>query len=323
MLHPSKYVDLSDREHFRVHAQSPHDQLFISKPVLGRVSGKWSVQFTRRFSTADGGFGGVIVVSLDPTYLSRAYGGLNLGEGGGLALTGTDGIIRAGTGIYASALGISLKQGTPLGDHEYTRDGTELLTADVEGRFRKVASRRVGGYPLTVIVAGRDVRDDTRWLRNQQNYIAGATALSVVILVAVFLTALNSWRWWSKQQSLTQELALQNMRFDTALQNMGEGLCMFDAQKRLVVCNDRYAKLYRLPPELLKVGMPHSAIIAHRVSHGILKGETSDGAVKQKISALGGLPADAASSRIDELADGRLIWSLVNRWRKAGGLQAM
>ena len=135
MLHPSKYVDLSDREHFRVHAQSPHDQLFISKPVLGRVSGKWSVQFTRRFSTADGGFGGVIVVSLDPTYLSRAYGGLNLGEGGGLALTGTDGIIRAGTGIYASALGLSLKQGTPLGDHEYTRDGTELLPTDVEGRF--------------------------------------------------------------------------------------------------------------------------------------------------------------------------------------------
>ena len=44
----------------------------------------------------------------------------------------------------------------------------------------------------------------------------------------------------------------------------------------LVVCNDRYAKMYRLPPELLKPGTPHREIIKHRIANGILKGETSD-----------------------------------------------
>jgi diguanylate cyclase (GGDEF)-like protein len=112
-------------------------------------------------------------------------------------------------------------------------------------------------------------------------------------------------------------LGQQNMRFKAALDNMGEGLCMFDADKRLVVCNDRYAKMYRLPPELLEVGTPHSAIIAHRVSHGILKGDTCGSAVEQKISTLAQLPPTAVSSRIDELADGRLI--CVTRQPLAGG----
>src|SRR5260221_2409973 len=104
-----------------------------------------------------------------------------------------------------------------------------------------------------------------------------------------------------------RELQEQKIRLDSAINHMGEGLCMFDAEKRLVVCNERYAKMYRLPPELLRTGTPHRDIINHRIASGILKGETSDGAAKQLISMLNALPADAASSRVDELADGRLI----------------
>ena len=108
-------------------------------------------------------------------------------------------------------------------------------------------------------------------------------------------------------QQRDEELRTQDLRFKTALDNMGKGLCMFDAQKHLVVCNDLYAQMYRLPQELLQIGTPHSAVIAHRVISGILKGEKTNDAVDQKLSDLKELPADCQSSRIDELADGRLI----------------
>lgn len=104
-----------------------------------------------------------------------------------------------------------------------------------------------------------------------------------------------------------QELRGQTLRLDTAINHMVEGLCMFDADKRLVVCNERYARLYRLPPELLRTGTSHADIIRHRIVEGILKGDSSEGAAEHFISRLAALPFDAVSSRIDEFADGRLI----------------
>src|SRR5207244_4722820 len=50
---PAPLLDPSDREHYRVHLTSNEDRLYISKPVVGRASGKWLVQFSRRFSNAD------------------------------------------------------------------------------------------------------------------------------------------------------------------------------------------------------------------------------------------------------------------------------
>ncbi|QOZ37547.1 bifunctional diguanylate cyclase/phosphodiesterase [Bradyrhizobium sp. CCBAU 53421] len=114
-----------------------------------------------------------------------------------------------------------------------------------------------------------------------------------------------------------KELEEQRFRLDTAINHMGEGLCMFDAEKRLVVCNDRYAKMYRLPPELLLPGTAHRQIITHRIANGILKGETSDTAATQVLATLNALPADEISSRVDELADGRLI--CVTRQPMPGG----
>jgi methyl-accepting chemotaxis protein len=122
----------------------------------------------------------------------------------------------------------------------------------------------------------------------------------VVLTVLELITLAANIR---RQRSLEQT----NMRFDTALENMTHGLCMFGPDKRLVICNERYANLYGLPPELLKVGTTHEAIIAHRVMNGVLKGRKNASAVDEKLGSLERHSVETVSSRIDELSDGRLI----------------
>src|SRR4029079_14108106 len=121
----------------------------------------------------------------------------------------------------------------------------------------------------------------------------------------------------NEREFAASQLRMQNIRFDAALNNMSQGLCMFDANKRLVVCNERYARIYGLPPELLEPGTRHEDIIGHRVRSGILSGERTNEAVNEKLAALGKLSSEVVSTRTDKFADGRMI--KVTRGPLAGG----
>lgn len=68
-----KPIDLSDREHFRVHLENISRGLFIGKPILGRASGKSSIQLSRRIENDKGDFIGVVVISMDPLYLTCGF----------------------------------------------------------------------------------------------------------------------------------------------------------------------------------------------------------------------------------------------------------
>ena len=77
-------VPLADRAHFRVHADAPQDMphgLFVSDPLVGRASGRWSIQLSRAILGPDGRFDGVVVVSLDPILLSDRMAEVHDGPG--------------------------------------------------------------------------------------------------------------------------------------------------------------------------------------------------------------------------------------------------
>ena len=63
----------------------------------------------------------------------------------------------------------------------------------------------------------------------------------------------------SERIDAEEALAEQNERFEAALTNIPHGVCMFDADKRLILCNAGYAQLYALPPELTVAGTPLQA----------------------------------------------------------------
>ena len=139
-----------------------------------------------------------------------------------------------------------------------------------------------------------------------QSYAVGAV-LFLALAGVGFIVSLLHFQQIHEREGASGQLQAQSSRFMAALNNMSQGLCVFDADKRLVVCNDVYARLYSLPPELARPGASHEAIIKHRVTHGILAGESSDDAAKKKLAALNKHSTDEKSKRVDRLADGRLV----------------
>src|SRR3974390_2738265 len=103
-------------------------------------------------------------------------------------------------------------------------------------------------------------------------WLAPAAGLAAAAILGISLVAIV----------LHRRLAQQSAQTIAALNYMPMGFCMFDAGKRLVLCNDAYGEMYGLPGELRTPGTPHDEIIGHRVTSGLMGAEKSNSAVKQK-----------------------------------------
>jgi diguanylate cyclase (GGDEF)-like protein len=106
----------------------------------------------------------------------------------------------------------------------------------------------------------------------------------------------------------TAELKRANDRFDAAISNMSQGLCLFDADKNLVISNSRFREMYGLPDELVMPGTPLGRILNHYVD----RGETSDLTVEEHLEAM-----PTQQKQIFATADGRVI--LIQRTPMADG----
>jgi len=187
-----KPVDLSDREHFRVHRGATRDQIFISKPVLGRVSGKWSIQVTRPVIHPERGFDGVIVVSLSPDHLTKFYRDVKLGRHGVITLVGRDGVIRAratSDGKGDEALGQNVEGSQLYRLAMAGGAGVARNVSRVDGIDRLYAYRMLDDYGLYVLtgMSTEEVLAEPR-ARRQASF-AGAGVFSVIILILSFIVA--------------------------------------------------------------------------------------------------------------------------------------
>jgi methyl-accepting chemotaxis protein len=89
--------------------------------------------------------------------------------------------------------------------------------------------------------------------------LPGLTALTLGLIAGALL---GRWR-----------LAQRSQRLTLALNNMTQGLCMFDAGARLVVCNDRYLEMYGLSGGAIRPGCTLRQLVEHRIQVGSFKGD--------------------------------------------------
>jgi diguanylate cyclase (GGDEF)-like protein/PAS domain S-box-containing protein len=182
----AKPVDLSDREHFRVHRDSTGDVLFISKPVLGRVSQRWSIQFTRPLIEAHGQFAGVIVLSVSPDYFTRFSQTIDLGPGGTIALARTTGELLARSPGPARALGHTLRD-VPFLNAPPSEAGFFQRVSLIDGKRRLYTWRTLSKYDLVVAI-GRSMDNLLDpYLRQRQTYLLSGAGISVLLALIGYI----------------------------------------------------------------------------------------------------------------------------------------
>ena len=102
---------------------------------------------------------------------------------------------------------------------------------------------------------------------------------------------------------MDQRVAQKNALLDTALNNMTHGVMMFDADTRVILCNQRYLELYRLTPGTIKSGLTLREVIERRIASGTFDGDPDSYCA----TVLGSVARRQASRQIIEQADGRTI----------------
>ena len=151
-----------------------------------------------------------------------------------------------------------------------------------------------------------------------------AYELDELILVAIVLSLLMVIYARRRVQDLKQEILKRRgaernaadhaSRLTAAVDNMSQGLLMFDAAEHLVVCNDRYRQMYNLSPEMVRPGVTLLQLIKHRAECGSFKGDPDQYYARLRDDIVVGV----TTRQSIETPDGRMI-HIVTRPMADGG----
>jgi PAS domain-containing protein len=254
-------VSLADREHFRVHRDRKSDQLFISKPLLGRVSGRWSIQFTRPILGKDQEFLGVMVMSVAPEYFTRFHDTLNLDKAGTISLVKSDGHILARAPNPEQGLGRSLS-GRPFQAEKAAETGSFRDKAQTDGVERYYSWRQIKDFGLIAVIGQSAESTDAPYYLQRNAFLAGGAAASVLLLL--FAAAIvASLRQRAAALAALEASEERNRLRVAALEAVGNAVVITDPQARIEWVNGAFETL---------TGYNRRDAIGHRPSELIASG---------------------------------------------------
>lgn len=218
----ARITNYLDRAHISAHVRQDTGSLFIGPPIIGRLSGKWSLPVSLRLNKPNGGFGGVVVVAIDPFYLSGYHRRLDLGRDGVVTIIGTDGVIRArssqgqGTGEQ-SGLGQALVDSRTVEMAKKAPAGVYDGVSRVDGIHRVTAYRTIRSFPLIAVV-GRSLDEVLMPWRDFVHRAAAAAALCSLGLFGLFrMLAMEAQRRIAQARNLSEANRLLRLAEQVAM----------------------------------------------------------------------------------------------------------
>jgi PAS domain S-box-containing protein len=238
-------VFLGDREHYKAHLEGAKEALFISKPLLGRISKQWSIQFSRPIKR-NGVFAGVIVFSISPDYLNKTLTALSLAADDSIAIFRQNGDYLARNRDHENALGKNAGPNRAFVGAEAKETGAFRAPANFDGIVRLFNWQYVTEFPVVVVLGISEntllAPVDHLMAKNRQQAIL---ALAIVWLLTAGVVALLFRLHRQQLQILarSQKLHQEEERLRAIYEVLPVGISITDRDGRIIDCNPASERL--------------------------------------------------------------------------------
>jgi len=182
---------VADQDTFRTQRDS--DVLFIGLLPRGPTAEE-KLQFSRRLSTAEDAFDGVVIVSINADFFVSGYEAAKLGEHGVLGLLGADGVFRVRRTGDAVFSGDTIDYTAALADSDAEGTDASVTLSPWDGVRRWTSARELYGFPLAVLV-GLSVDEQMAGPQRQlRAYIGWAVLGSFLVVLLAGLVGRMNWQ---------------------------------------------------------------------------------------------------------------------------------
>jgi diguanylate cyclase (GGDEF)-like protein len=301
---PTPKIDLSDRDYFQYFKNNNDKGVYISNSHFDRIKGLHVIIFSKRINGANNTFLGVALAAVRLTYFQKVYESIASLSDQSFLLLHRDGTIILRYPDPKSRMYDKMPASSPWHQLILQGGGQYQSPGYLDGTPRLVAVHPLRDYPLVVNIGVTKAAALATW--RVHAIILGTGTLAVMFCVAFLLKA---------QSKQFRRLATSEATVDAALNNMSQGLVMFDSSNRLVVCNRRYFEMYGLSADIVRPGGTLREIVEHRAATGSFYADD----IEQYIASIQKAVAEGTIfSKITSLHDGRII-SIVNHPTPDGG----
>jgi diguanylate cyclase (GGDEF)-like protein len=297
---------ITDRRYFQEFMSGKPAPDVIVEPVVSRVTKVWTTVFARKITGRQGEIIGFAVRGVEPSHFEDFVASLALDGDTAISMIHRDGTIIARYPKDDKLIGLNVAN-TDAFQRALALDG------NISGRFTsaRLSEDKVGAvkslmhFPILIVATTKTETALADW-RAQTRLQFFAAALAIVVVIGMVFLIVRQLR--QQHAAAQRKLSEKSQHLDTAINNMTQGLLLFDSSGRLVICNRQYIDMFGLSTEVVKPGCHLRDLIRHRQELGSFVGDV-DAYCARFLDPSGSLVQDAVTST----PDGRTIRLIYKR----------
>ncbi|MEI6206654.1 MAG: PAS domain S-box protein [Desulfuromonadales bacterium] len=227
-------TNIVDRDYFIFERDKPKGDIFISKPLISRISKQWSVIIARRVNNPDGSFAGVVYGSLLIDHFIKIFSGVDVGKKGSLTLRDSELALIARYPEIKNTIG-SKSVSKEFSDSFSTGNNNATFKgyAGIDATLRRISYRKLSDYPLVVVVAISEDEYLSGWRAEATIQI---TLIAIFTLVTIFTSRMLLTRW-NHEKEIESELRDKRKQLSNIIEFLPDATLAIDMEKRVIIWN--------------------------------------------------------------------------------------